>query len=101
MVQLYKTLNKLPQGYWKDQKLKETKDLIEAASGLWVEAFTSQQYAVQGDSIRINFVLNDRMGAGVKLYRINFESFDSTINLNVEKNRNFLFHKPIPITSTK
>ncbi|MFL5809488.1 MAG: PIG-L family deacetylase [Flavisolibacter sp.] len=101
LVQLYKALNELPQGYWKDQKLKETKELIEAASGLWVEAFTSQQYAVQGDSIRINFVLNDRMGAGVKLYRINFESFDSTINLNVEKNRNFLFAKTIPVATTK
>src|SRR5205085_10932389 len=64
LVQVYKALNALAPGYWRDQKLKETKDLIEAASGLWVEAYTSQPYAVQGDSVRVNFVLNDRLGAG-------------------------------------
>lgn len=95
LADVYKTINALPQSYWRDQKLKEVKDLIEAASGLWLEAFTLQQYAVQGDSVRINFVLNDRLGAGVKLERIWIGQFDSSFSQNLEKNKNLNFSKSL------
>lgn len=95
LADVYKTINALPQSYWRDQKLKEVKDLIEAASGLWLEAFTLQQYAVQGDSVRINFVLNDRLGAGVKLERIWIGQFDSSFSQNLEKNKNLHFSKSL------
>lgn len=95
LADVYKTINALPQSYWRDQKLKEVKDLIEAASGLWLEAFTLQQYAVQGDSVRINFVLNDRLGAGVKLERVWIGQFDSSFSQNLEKNKNLNFSKSL------
>jgi LmbE family N-acetylglucosaminyl deacetylase len=46
LVEIYKTLNTLTPSYWRDQKIKEVKNLIEGASGLWIEGFTNQQYAV-------------------------------------------------------
>jgi len=95
LVDVYKNLNALPQSYWRDQKIKEVKDLIEAASGLWLEAYTSQQYAVQGDSIRINFVLNDRLGAGAKLERVSVAQFDSSFSQHLEKNKNLNFFKSL------
>ncbi|MGZ8538460.1 MAG: PIG-L family deacetylase, partial [Flavisolibacter sp.] len=101
LMQLYKTLNAYPAHYWKEQKLKEIKDLIEAASGVWVEAFTNQYYAVQGDSLRINFVVNDRLGAGFRLNTVGFEDFDSAFNTNLAKNRNLIFNKTILVLPTK
>ena len=62
LVELYRAINKLTDGYWKNQKLKEVQQLIEQCSGLFLDATTSDQFAVQTDSIRINFLLNNRMG---------------------------------------
>jgi LmbE family N-acetylglucosaminyl deacetylase len=101
LVDLYKALNTLPQSYWRNQKIKEVKDLIEGASGLWIEAFTNQQYAVQGDSVRINFVLNDRLGVGAKLNDVIVDQFDSSFSSDLQKNRNFSFTKMLFVPGTK
>jgi LmbE family N-acetylglucosaminyl deacetylase len=101
LVGIYKALTALPQTYWRDQKLKEVKDLIEGASGLWLEAFTNQQYAVQGDSVRINFVLNDRLGAGARLNEVVVDQFDSSFSADLQKNRNFSFAKTLFVPDSK
>lgn len=101
LVRIYKTIGALPQSYWRDQKLKETKALIEDASGLWVEAFSPQQYVVQGDSVRINIVLNDRMGTGAQLSRITLNGFDTTLNQLLTKNKNFALSKTLPVSREK
>ena len=101
LVEIYRALNALPQSYWKDQKLKEVKGLIEAASGLWMEAFTNQQYAVQGDSVRINFTLNDRLGTGIKLNGIKIDQFDSSFAADLQANRNLSFTKSFLVPDTK
>ena len=59
----------LPDGYWKKQKLKEVKTLIEQCSGLFIDATTTEQFAVQTDSIRINFSFNNRLGANAVLQK--------------------------------
>lgn len=100
LTEVYKHLNALPQSYWREQKIKEVKDLIEAASGLWLEAFTLQQYAVQGDSIRINFVLNDRLGSGAKLERVVLDKFDSSFSISLEKNKNLAFSKSVYVNDS-
>lgn len=101
LVGIYKALNALPKSYWKDQKLKEVANLIEGASGLWIEAFTNQQYAVQGDSVRINFVLNDRLGSGIKLSKVSVDQFDSSFSVDLQPNRNFSFAKTLFVPNTK
>src|SRR6188474_118195 len=62
LVLLYKALNAMPVGYWRNKKLDETKQLIEQCSGLWMDVFTSEQFAIQTDSIRLNFQFNNRLG---------------------------------------
>jgi LmbE family N-acetylglucosaminyl deacetylase len=101
LVDVYKALKVLPQSFWRDQKIKEVKDLIEGASGLWIEAFTNQQYAVQGDSVRINFVLNDRLGVGAKVNDIVVDQFDSSFSADLQKNKNFSFTKTFFVPVTK
>jgi LmbE family N-acetylglucosaminyl deacetylase len=101
LVEIYRALNALPQTYWRDQKLKEVKGLIEGASGLWIEVFTNQQYAVQGDSVRVSFVVNDRLGVGAKLSHITVDGFDSSFSSTLEKNRNFSFAKSLFVPDSK
>jgi LmbE family N-acetylglucosaminyl deacetylase len=91
LVVLYKEMNKLPESYWRTQKLQELKEIIAAADGLWLEAYTTEPFAVQGDSIKINFIVNNREGSSVKLDSISMEKFDTAINENAEKNHNLNF----------
>jgi LmbE family N-acetylglucosaminyl deacetylase len=101
LVELYRALKALPATYWRDQKIKETNDLIEAASGLWAEVYSAQPYAVQGDSVRINFVLNDRLGTGIRLSGLSVGSFDSSYVAVLEKNKNLAFNKTLVIAPTQ
>ena len=56
---------------------------------------------MQGDSVRINFVLNDRLGAGFKLNEIIVDQFDSSFSIDLQKNKNFLFAKTMFVPDTK
>jgi LmbE family N-acetylglucosaminyl deacetylase len=101
LVQLYKSLQKLPEGYWRNKKLEETKQLIEQCSGLWIDVFTSEQFAVQTDSIRFNFQFNNRLGANAGLKRVSVDGFDSSFKITLARNRNLSFAKTIFVPSSK
>ena len=92
LVGLYQELQKLKEGYWKDQKLKETQQLIEACSGLWLEATTGSAYAVQGDWLKINFSMISRLNPTVKLTGLAIHNlFDTSWQqpLDYDKSLNF------------
>jgi hypothetical protein len=104
LIQLYKLLQSasMSRNLWAVQKQKEVKDLLVAASGLWLEAFTNVPLVAQGDSLVVNLVLNNRLGQKIKLkgiqggaLRMNEigASFDSAL----VSNRNFIFTKRILI----
>jgi len=101
LVELSRAINKLPDGYWKNQKLKEVQQLIEQCSGLFLDATSSDQFAVQTDSIRINFLLNNRMGVNATLKNISVDAFDSTFNLPLAKNKNVTLAKTFYVPATK
>ncbi len=101
LTRLYKALNSLPDGYWKDQKIKETTQLIEQCSGLFLDVTTNEQYAVQTDSIKMNFVLNNRLGVDAQLKKISVDAFDSSFSQPLVKNRNIFFSKTFFVPASK
>ena len=62
LVKANELINNLAGGYWKTQKLKDVRDCIEAASGLFFDATTDKQMAVEGDSVKITITANNRSG---------------------------------------
>jgi len=100
MVDLYRLINALPDdGYWKQQKLAELQTLIEAASGLFADATTTDAQVVQTDVVRLGFFLNNRNGNAIKLHRISVSGFDTTLNVPLASNQNFSFSKDIFIAA--
>jgi LmbE family N-acetylglucosaminyl deacetylase len=89
LVNLYKAISQLKDGYWKTQKLKEVQKLIEACSGLWVEATVRNGYAVQGDSIQVNFVLNNRLNAKMTVDEITVHGYDTLYRQALGANKNY------------
>lgn len=97
LADLYKSIKGLDEGYWKEQKLKEVQQLIEACCGFWMEAYTTEQYAVQTTSLNFNFVLNNRNGNKIILRKIQLNNFDTTINAPLAANQNFTSAKLVYI----
>jgi LmbE family N-acetylglucosaminyl deacetylase len=65
LVELYKNAEIVKDDYWKTQKLDAIKEVIQNCSGLFMDATTNTQYAVQGDSLKINLVINNRSGTNI------------------------------------
>lgn len=101
LVHLYKKINELPDGYWKTQKAREVYQLIVQCSGLFLEATAAEQYAVQTDSLKINFSFNNRLGTNAVLQKVQVDDFDSLFQSTLEKNKNLNFSKTIYVPVEK
>jgi LmbE family N-acetylglucosaminyl deacetylase len=101
LVRLHKALSSLENGYWKNQKINEVRELIIQCSGLFVDATASEQFAVQTDSVRINFTFNNRLGVDASLQYIKVDAFDSTLSRTLDRNKNINFSKTLFVPSTK
>ncbi|HEY5969769.1 MAG TPA: PIG-L family deacetylase [Chitinophagaceae bacterium] len=101
LVQLYKALSAMPAGYWRNKKIDETRQLIEQCSGLWIDVFTAEQFAVQTDSIRFNFQFNNRLGVNAAIKGFTVDGFDSIMGQPLARNRNINFAKTIFVPSSK
>src|SRR5258708_131898 len=103
LVGVYKAITPLKDSYWKTQKLKEVQQLIEACSGLWLEAVVSGPYAVQGDSLSVTFVLNNRLNApvAVREISINDADYDTAYRQQLEGDKNYLFSHNIFVSPQK
>jgi LmbE family N-acetylglucosaminyl deacetylase len=90
LVSLYRQVSKLESSGWKRKKLNEIQELIEATSGLWLEAFTNTPNAIQGDSIKITAVLNNRLGQPMRFDSIAIDGaaikVDSVLAKNINNN---------------
>lgn len=93
LVQLYRRMySKLPPGPWRIQKLKEVQEIIEHASGLFVEAFTQQETALKGDSVRVNFFVNKRSDVNATIRSMRFVGGQDTVVMQTtEKNKNYQY----------
>jgi LmbE family N-acetylglucosaminyl deacetylase len=88
LVSLYKAVASLDNEYWRNQKLKDVLQLIEAASGLYMEATTSQPNAVQGDSLKILVTANNRSGIIIKDLNVLFAGANYSLAKDLKKNEN-------------
>ena len=101
LVKLYRKMQKLPEGHWTTKKMDEVKTLIEQCSGLFIEATTNTNYAVQTDSITIQFSINDRLGSQAMVERISVDDFDTVLHRPLEKNENFGFRETLYVPPGK
>lgn len=101
LVGLYKEIRRLPESYWRNQKLKEVKELVEQCSGLFLDATTNEQFAVRTDSVKVFFSFNNRLGADAILQSIRVDEFDSSFSIPLHKNRNLNFVRALYVPTTK
>jgi LmbE family N-acetylglucosaminyl deacetylase len=101
LVALYQLMSGLEDGYWKKIKMKEVQQLIEACTGLYAEATVAEALAVQTDSVKVNFFLNNRNGNAIQLKKVILDKFDSSFTTALESNKNLTFNKTIYVNADK
>jgi LmbE family N-acetylglucosaminyl deacetylase len=101
LVQLYKAIQAIQPSNWRNKKLQEVQNIIEACSGLFAEAFTSQEYVVQGDSLKASFFINNRKGVNASLKKIEMEGMDSVFSKPLLPNENLSFNKSFYVPQDK
>ncbi len=101
LVNLYQSIKALPESNWRNKKLEETQNIIEACAALFSEATSNQQDVVQGDVFNVNFFLNKRSNANVSVKNIRLEGFDTSFSAALENNQNVTFNKTLPVSANK
>jgi len=90
LLKIYKAIEKSGEGYWRDQKLKELKQILQECMGLYIEASTQTMFAVQGDSLRINFIADNRVGNNVSISSVNIRDRHFILNELLTQNENII-----------
>ncbi len=97
LVSLYNSVSKLEESYWKNRKLIELQQVIENCSGLFMEATAASQYAVLGDSLKINVVVNNRLGADIPAVTVNIDDGEYAFE-NLSRNTNSTYSETLFIS---
>ncbi len=70
LMKAYSLINNLEDGHWKSIKLEEIKDIIQACSGLFLEARTRTAQATFGEKIQVDLEAINRSNAGISLQNV-------------------------------
>jgi LmbE family N-acetylglucosaminyl deacetylase len=91
LVKIYEQVKGLPTSVWRSYKLNTLQQIIEAAAGLSVEAYTVSEKAVQGDSISFTCAVNNRSTAVVRLENIavSNQAFTKQVDQQLIQNKNY------------
>lgn len=77
----------ISDSYWVLQKIGEIDLLIRACTGLFSEAIASQQFAVEGDSLKINFSAINRSKVPVTKFQIIYDDTSFTLADTLQYNK--------------
>lgn len=101
LVQLYRRVKMLPEGYWKTQTLSRLRQIIAACDGIWLEATANSEFGIQGDPVRVAVAVNNRSGAPASLRNIKLDGSDSAMNITLQKDHNYNFVRTLNIPLSK
>ncbi|GEO11584.1 PIG-L family deacetylase [Segetibacter aerophilus] len=101
LIRIYNAIKALPESNWRNKKLIETQNLIEACAGFFAEATTNEQNVVQGDRLPVTFFMNSRTGINATVKNIRFEGFDSTFSSTLASNQTLSINKVFRVSPDK
>lgn len=79
LLSIYKAIEELPSHPYKEIKLQETKELIRACLGLYLEAASAELSAVPGDSLQLAIEVINRSSFPVTLKRVNIPAGKASV----------------------
>lgn len=94
LVQIYKKMKTLPEGYWKKKKMGEVKALIKSCMGLYLEATAASNSTVPGASIDIAIEATNRSQVPAVLMGI----YNKAIQVDSLVDKELKYNQPLFLT---
>ena len=101
LVKLYQQINALPVSNWRNYKLDQVQDIIKSCAGIYIEATSQQQQVIPGESISVQFLLNQRSNANAVLQSIQLPFKDTSLNKTLVNNQNIQFEYKLNVPANK
>ncbi len=83
MIGIYEDIQKLPDSFWKTEKMKECKNLIKNCLGLFIEARTTSVNVTPETSLPVTLEIINRSSVKVTLESLSPEGMDTTYSFPV------------------
>jgi LmbE family N-acetylglucosaminyl deacetylase len=101
LLNIYRSVKKLNEGYWRDQKIEQLKQIIKECIGLYIEATTKTMFAVQGESLQVNIAADNRAAGKVSLSGVSIlgQKFEMNDDLPLNENVSRAFSLLIPASA--
>lgn len=97
LVQVYNMIVRLPDSYWKREKLEETETLITACMGLFVEAVASSHSATPGQEVELTIEAINRSTVPCVLQAVRYipTKVDTLMSLDLSFNKDFSWKRQL------
>jgi len=97
LMKAMQMIRELPDGFWKRQKLKEVKAVIQACLGLYLEAVAEESSGTPGGKVALEIETINRADVSVKLKAVRFLPMgkDTMVNTELENNIGQKFFKTV------
>lgn len=99
LAEIYDEITKLEDSVWKERKLEETKAIILACSGFYLDVNTGDRSATPADTVEIEIEIINRSPVIMELKGIkaNVASFNPTFDVSLENNKNNIFESEVVV----
>jgi LmbE family N-acetylglucosaminyl deacetylase len=99
LLEAMREMEKLEDGYWKNIKLEELREIIVGTLGLYTEAVAEDYSATPGEMIELTMEVVNRSAAKVELLSVEYlpVNVDSTLSLDLENNQQYEFYKKLEL----
>ena len=93
-------IKSLPDGFWKQRKLAEIKEVIKGCLGLYLEATANEPIATPGDAVKIRLEAISRTAHTVQLVGVDIRPamFDTLPAFNLQPNKGWILEKTVRIS---
>ena len=75
LIKMLDKVEKLSDGYWREQKTKELDNLIAACAGLWFESYAAEPVYATGDSVSVKTEIILRSNLKIKISNIIYPEY--------------------------
>ncbi len=97
LISIYKNIKALPEGYWREEKLKETLQLIQACSGLFLEATAPEGYAIRNQTLAVTLRVVNRVPVPMNIRSVSMNRQDTAWNQTLESGVNYSLVREISL----
>ena len=100
LTEVYKSISNLPDNNWKTIKINELQNIIADCAGIFAEAYTKKELAVQGQDVQITSVINKRISTSVELQSVAINGEINNVNRPLADNENLIATYNIHVSDT-